>query len=77
MNFCIAFVTAGSGRYNLAQGAVGMTTGIGAALSTPAIGYIAQWFGFTAGLLVLAAVASAGIVFIQLLLRESRLAGVA
>ncbi len=57
----IADVTAGSGRYNLAQGAVGMTTGIGAALSTTAIGYIAQWFGFTAGLLVLAAVASGGL----------------
>ena len=68
----IADVTAGSGRYNLAQGAVGMTTGIGAALSTTAIGYITQWFGFTAGLLVLAAVAVCGFVFIVLLLRESR-----
>ena len=68
----IADVTAGSGRYNLAQGAVGMTTGIGAALSTTAVGYIAQWFGFTAGLLVLAVVAAAGFVFITLLLRESR-----
>ncbi len=68
----IADVTAGSGRYNLAQGAVGMTTGIGAAVSTTAIGYLAQAFGFTAGLLVLAAVAAAGFVFIVMLLRESR-----
>jgi MFS family permease len=68
----IADVTAGSGRYNLAQGAVGMTTGIGAALSTTAIGYLAQWYGFTAGLLVLAAAAAAGFVFIVLLLKESR-----
>lgn len=72
----IADVTAGSGRYNLAQGAVGMTTGIGAALSTTAIGYLAQWFGFTAGLLVLAAVAAAGFVFTSMLLRESRLGNV-
>ena len=68
----IADVTAGSGRFNLAQGAVGMTTGIGAAISTTAVGYIAQWFGFTAGLLVLAAAAAAGFAFIFLLLRESR-----
>lgn len=68
----IADVTAGSGRYNLAQGAVGMTTGIGAAFSTTAIGYLAQGFGFTAGLLVLAGVAAAGFVFIVVLLRESR-----
>ncbi|RYY11607.1 MAG: hypothetical protein EON55_13925 [Alphaproteobacteria bacterium] len=68
----IADVTAGSGRYNLAQGAVGMTSGIGAALSTTAIGYLAQGFGFTVGLLVLAGVAAAGFVFITMLLRESR-----
>jgi len=68
----IADVTAGSGRYNLAQGAAGMATGIGAALSTTAIGYITQWFGFTVGLLVLAAVAVAGFVFVALLLRESK-----
>jgi MFS family permease len=68
----IADVTAGSGRYNLAQGAVGMATGIGAALSTTAVGYITQWFGFTAGLLVLAAVAAVGFVFVALLLRESK-----
>lgn len=66
-----ADVTAGSGRYNLAQGAVGMTSGIGAALSTTAIGYLAQGFGFTVGLLVLAGVAAAGFVFITMLLRES------
>ncbi len=68
----IADVTAGSGRYNLAQGAVGMATGVGAALSTTAIGFISEWFGFTVGLLALAAVAAAGFVFVALLLRESK-----
>ena len=68
----IADVTAGSGRYNLAQGAVGMATGIGAALSTTAVGYTAQWLGFTAALLVLAVIAAAGFAFVMLLLRESR-----
>jgi len=73
----IADVTAGSGRYNLAQGAVGMATGIGAAISTTAVGFIAQWYGFTAGLLVLAAVATAAFVYVLGLFRESRPAGVA
>ena len=73
----IADVTAGSGRYNLAQGAVGMATGIGAALSTTAVGYIAQWFGFTTGLLVLAGVAASASAYVLGLFRESRPANVA
>lgn len=68
----IADVTQGSGRYNLAQGAVGMATGVGAALSTTAVGYIAQWLGFDAGLLVLAAVAALGVGVVWLLLPETR-----
>ncbi len=68
----VADLTAGSGRYNLAQGALGMGTGIGAALSTTAIGYIAQWFGFTAGLLTLAAVAAGAFAYVLTLFRESR-----
>ncbi|NPD68979.1 hypothetical protein HPQ61_19860 [Acetobacteraceae bacterium] len=66
----IAEVTAGIGRYNLAQGKVDMATGIVAALSMTAVGYITQWwFGFTVRLLVLAVVA--GFVFVAPLLRES------
>ncbi len=68
----VADLTAGSGRYNLAQGAVGMATGVGAAISTTAVGYVAQWFGFDAGLLLLAAVAAIGILFVAVFLRESR-----
>ncbi len=68
----IADVTAGSGRYNLAQGAVGMATGIGGAISTTVVGYVAQWFGTVAGLLVLAGVGAAAFAFVLLLLRESR-----
>ena len=68
----IADVTQGSGRYNLAQGAIGMSTGIGAALSTTAVGYVAQWLGFGAALLVLAVVAALGVGFVWLLLPETR-----
>ena len=68
----IADITQGSGRYNLAQGAIGMATGAGAAISTTAVGYLAQWLGFNAGLLVLAAVATLGVCFVWLLLPETR-----
>lgn len=68
----IADVTAGSGRFNLAQGVVGIATGLGAAISTTAVGYIAQWFGYVAGLYVLAAVAAAALAVVALLMRETR-----
>ncbi|NPD69808.1 MFS transporter (plasmid) [Lichenicola cladoniae] len=68
----IADVTQGSGRYNLAQGAIGMATGVGAAISTTAVGYIAQWLGFDAGLMVLAGVAALGVGYVWLLLPETR-----
>lgn len=71
----IAELTAGSSRYNLAQGAIGIASGIGAALRTTAVGYIAQWFGFDAGLLVLASLAAAAFVVVLTLLRESRPGG--
>lgn len=68
----VADVTAGSGRYNLAQGAVGIATGLGAAVSTVAVGYAAQWFGYTAGLCMLATAAAVGFAVVLLMVRETR-----
>src|SRR5215469_7696692 len=53
----IADVTKGSGRFNLAQGAVGTLSGIGAALSTSISGFAVEEFGQTAGFVGVAAVA--------------------
>ncbi|MDT7952540.1 MAG: MFS transporter, partial [Acetobacteraceae bacterium] len=39
----------GTGRYNLGLGMVGMLSGIGATVSTVALGAVAQRFGFIAG----------------------------
>ncbi len=50
MPLIVADVTRGTGRYNLAQGAVGTATGLGAAASTSAISYVGQFFGYTAGI---------------------------
>jgi hypothetical protein len=41
----LADISLGTGRFNLTQGIVGSATGIGAALSTTAAGYLADRFG--------------------------------
>jgi MFS family permease len=52
----VADLTAGTGRFNLAQGFVGTLSAIGAALSTSLSGVIVQTFGHAAGLLSVTAV---------------------
>ena len=68
----VADVVAGSGRYNLAQGAVGIATGLGAAVSTTVVGYVAEWFSYTAGLYTLAAAAALGFAVVLLFQHETR-----
>ncbi len=55
----ITDLTAGTGRFNLAQGAVGAMLAIAAALSTSISGFVFQEFGRGAGFLALAAIAAA------------------
>lgn len=57
----IADLTRGTGRFNLAQGAIATAVGIGAALSQVIAGSIVHSAGFNAGFLFLAAVAAAGL----------------
>jgi predicted MFS family arabinose efflux permease len=54
----IADLTRGSGRFNLTLGAISTAVGIGAALSQTIAGSIVHHFGYSAGFLFLAAVAS-------------------
>jgi MFS family permease len=68
----IADVTRGTGRYNLAQGAAGTATAVGAALSTAGSGYIAQLFGYTTGFFVLAAIGAIGLACLYWLLPETK-----
>lgn len=72
MPLVIADLTRGSGRYNLAQGAVGLMTGIGASLSTLVSGYVTQLIGFDDIFLVLAGVGLLGFGGIALLLPETQ-----
>ena len=64
----------GTGRFNLAQGLTALSVGIGAALSNAIAGFVVQWFGFPAGFLFLAAIASGALVFFGLLMPETKAA---
>jgi predicted MFS family arabinose efflux permease len=68
----IADLTRGTGHFNLGQGIVGTTTGLGAALSTTLAGYVSDRFGSDFAFLGLAAVAAAGLAAVWLLMPETR-----
>jgi len=65
-------VTTGTGRFNLARGAIGTLMGIAAAVSTTATGFLFQQFGHEAGFLALAAVAAAATALLWLFLPETK-----
>jgi hypothetical protein len=62
----------GTGRFNLAQGLVALSTGLGAAASNVCAGFVVQVFGYTTGFLTLAAIAVGGLVFFALLMPETK-----
>ena len=68
----IADLTAGTGRFNLAVGAVGTMSGVAASISTSATGFLFQAFGQRIGYLPLAAVAAAATGLIWLFLSETK-----
>jgi predicted MFS family arabinose efflux permease len=62
----------GTGRFNLAQGLVALSTGLGAAASNVCAGFVVQVFGYTIGFLTLAAIAVGGLVFFASLMPETK-----
>jgi MFS family permease len=68
----VADLTAGTGRFNLAVGAVGALSGIAASISTGATGFVFQHFGPRVGYLPLAAVAAAATAFVWVFLTETK-----
>ena len=54
----IADIMRGTGRYNLAQGAVATTQGIGASVSALAAGVVVDHFGYSVSFLALGAAAA-------------------
>jgi len=67
----IADLTRGTGHFNLGQGIVGTTVGIGASASTTYAGYLGDHFGSTAAFVGLTAVAALGLVAIWALMPET------
>lgn len=68
----VADVASESGHFNLAQGVVGTTTGIGASLSTVLAGYVADRFGASSAFVGLACVAALGLMTIWFIMPETR-----
>ena len=68
----IADLTAGTGRFNLAQGVVGAATGVAASLSTLITGFLFQGIGSFGGFIVIAAVAGAATALIWIFVTETR-----
>lgn len=68
----VADLTRGTGRFNLAQGAVITAQGIGAALSTSLAGLVVVHAGFSAAFLVLAGIATSGFLLYFLGMPETR-----
>jgi MFS family permease len=68
----VADLTNGTGRFNLAQGFVGMVAGIGATLSTTFFGWVVGNFGSAIGFFSIAAAALAALFLAWLLMPETR-----
>ncbi len=68
----ITDLTAGTGRFNLAQGTVGALSGLAASLSTLATGYIVAGLGQAAGYFAITAVAAAATAALWLFLSETK-----
>ncbi len=68
----IADIMRGTGRYNLAQGAVATTQGVGASISALAAGEVTDHFGYSASFLFLAAAAALAFFTFFALMPETR-----
>ncbi|KQQ31373.1 MFS transporter [Methylobacterium sp. Leaf123] len=67
----VADLTRGTGRFNVAQGAVATAQGLGAALSATLAGVVIVGAGYSAAFLVLAAIAAAGFALYLLFMPET------
>lgn len=68
----VADLMRGTGRFNLAQGAVTTGQGVGAALSTTLAGLVVVHAGYNAAFLVLGALAALGLVVFLCAMPETR-----
>jgi MFS family permease len=67
-----ADISFGTGHFNLAQGVIGMSIGLSAALSTAAAGFVADTYGTGAAFVTLGVTGGAGALLLLLLMPETR-----
>jgi MFS family permease len=72
MVLVITDLTAGTGRFNLAQGVMGAMSGLAASASTLLTGYFFQGFGSLAGFIIIAVIAAAATGLIWAFLSETK-----
>jgi len=68
----VADLTNGTGRFNLAQGLVGVTSGVGATVSTTVSGFIAARFGYALGFAALTVMGVAAVAAVWLFMPETK-----
>ena len=68
----IADVSANTGHFNLAQGAVGCAVGVGASISTTLAGYVSDRFDSSTAFLMMAGVGLLGLATVSLAMPETR-----
>jgi MFS family permease len=68
----VSDLTAGTGRFNLARGAIGAAIGIAVSISTATTGFIVQHWGREAGFLAIAAVALGATMLLWVFQSETR-----
>ena len=68
----VSDLTAGTGRFNLARGAIGAAIGVAVSVSTAATGFIVQHSGREAGFLAIGAVALAATLLLWVFQSETR-----
>jgi MFS family permease len=68
----IADLTRGTGHFNLGQGIVGTTVGVGAAVSTTLAGYLIDHYGSAVAFSGLAVIAAVGFAAVWALMAETR-----
>ncbi len=67
----VAAITRGTGRFNVAQGAVATVQGLGGAFSTTLAGAVIVWGGYSAAFLTLAVIAAGGLALVALKMPET------
>jgi MFS family permease len=68
----VADLMRGTGRFNVAQGAIITAQGVGAALSTTVAGFVVVGLGYDAAFLTLAGIAGAGLLLFWLAMPETK-----